>query len=105
MIKVSVIYPRSEGSEFNIDYYCDSHMPMVQRLLGDACTGIAAEEGLAGGAPGEPAPYHAMGHLYFNSVEDFQTSFGPKVGEIMADVPNYTNIEPTLVVSKVRISL
>ena len=49
MIKVSVIYPRSEGSEFNIGYYCDSHMPMVQKLLGDACTGIAAEEGLAGG--------------------------------------------------------
>lgn len=104
MIKVSVMYPRSEGSEFNIEYYCDSHMPMVQKLLGDACTGIAAEEGLAGGAPGEPAPYHAMGHLYFNSVEDFQGSFGPNGEQIMADVPNYTNVEPTLVVSKVRIS-
>ena len=103
MIKVSVIYPRDEGTEFNIDYYCDSHMPMVQRLLGDACKGIAAEEGIGGGAPGEPAPYHAMGHLYFDSVEDFQSSFGPNSAEIMADVPNYTNIEPNLVVSQVRI--
>ena len=78
MIKVSVIYPRGEDTEFNIDYYCDSHMPMVQKLLGSACTGIAAEEGIAGGAPDAPAPYHAMGHLYFDSVEDFQTSFGPQ---------------------------
>ena len=104
MIKVSVIYPRSDDSQFDIDYYCDSHMPMVQGLLGAACTGIAAEEGIAGGAPGAPAPYHAMGHLYFNSVEDFQTSFGPNAEQIMADVPNYTNVEPTLVVSKVRIA-
>ncbi len=103
MIKVSVIYPRGEGTEFNIDYYCDSHMPMVQRLLGPACTGVAVEECLAGGAPGASAPYHAMGHLYFNSLEDFESSFGPKAADIRADVPNYTNIEPTLVVSEVRI--
>lgn len=103
MIKVSVIYPRSEGTEFDIDYYCSSHMPMVQNLLGEACTGIAAEECLAGGAPGAPAPYHAMGHLYFETMEDFQTSFGPNGEQIMADVPNYTNVEPTLVVSEVRI--
>ncbi|MEL0081784.1 MAG: EthD family reductase [Gammaproteobacteria bacterium] len=104
MIKVSVIYPCSDDSQFDIDYYCESHMPMVQGLLGEACTGIAAEEGIAGGAPGAPAPYHAMGHLYFNSIEDFQTSFGPNAEQIMADVPNYTNVDPTLVVSKVRIA-
>lgn len=103
MIKVSVIYPRGAETHFDIEYYCDSHMPMVQRLLGEPCKGIAAEEGLAGGASGAPAPYHAMGHLYFDSVEAFHASFGPNAEQIMADVPNYTNVEPTLVVSKVRI--
>lgn len=103
MIKISVLYPRGENTHFDIDYYCNSHMPMVQEILGDACKGVAAEEGLAGGAPGEPAPFHAMGHLYFDTVEDFQSSFGPNAQQIMADVPNYTNIEPTLVVNEVRL--
>lgn len=104
MIKVSVFYPRSADSQFDIDYYCETHMPMVQQLLGQACTGIAVEEGIAGGAPGELPTYHAMGHLYFDTVDAFQSSFGPNAAEIMADVPNYTNVEPTLMVSRVRIS-
>ena len=37
VIKVSVFYPRSAGSQFDIDYYCETHMPMVQQLLGQAC--------------------------------------------------------------------
>ena len=29
MIKVSVMYVNEEGKEFDMDYYCKSHMPMV----------------------------------------------------------------------------
>jgi len=43
-----------------------------------------------------------MGHLYFDSVEDFQNSFGPNAEEIMADIPNYTNIEPVIQISQVH---
>ena len=28
MIKVSVLYPNTEGSKFDLDYYVNSHMPM-----------------------------------------------------------------------------
>lgn len=41
MIKVSVLYPKSESSSFDMDYYCNKHVPLLQRLLGDACTGVA----------------------------------------------------------------
>jgi hypothetical protein len=27
MIKVSVLYPNSEGRTFDISYYCSKHMP------------------------------------------------------------------------------
>jgi uncharacterized protein (TIGR02118 family) len=64
---------------------------------------LEIDEGLGGGAPGVPASYIAMGHLYFNSVESFQTIFAPQVDGIMADIPNYTDIEPSIQVSEVKI--
>ena len=102
MIKVSVFYPQSEGKSFDMDYYRNSHMPMFREKLGDACKNKAIEGGLGGGAPDSPPTYVAMGHLYFDSVEDFQSSFGPHAEAIMADIPNYTNIEPVIQVSQVH---
>ncbi len=43
-----------------------------------------------------------MGHLYFDSVEEFQTAFTPHAAEIMADIPNYTNIQPVIQISEVK---
>jgi uncharacterized protein (TIGR02118 family) len=103
MIKVSVLYPSSAGSKFDMNYYVDQHMPMVQRKVGPACKRIAVEEGVAGGAPGEPATYVAMGHLYFDSIEAFQTAFGPHADSIMADIPNYSNIQPIIQISDVKV--
>ena len=65
MIKVSVLYPNTAGCKFDMNYYLNQHMPMVQQKLGPACKRMAVEEGIAGGAPGAPATYVAMGHLYF----------------------------------------
>ena len=77
MIKVSVLYPAGEGTKFDMDYYCTSHIPMVRQKLGSACQSVAVEQGLGGGAPGSPPLYAAMGHLYFNSVAEFQAAFAP----------------------------
>ena len=103
MIKVSVLYPNGEGKKFDMDYYCNKHVPMVAGLLGDAVKGATIEKGLGGGAPGAPAPYAAMGNLYFETMESFQNSFGPNAPAIMADSPNFTNIEATIQVSEVQI--
>lgn len=103
MIKVSVFYPNSEGAKFDMAYYINSHMPMVREKLGDACKDAAIEEGLAGGEPGAPAAYIAMGHLYFESVEAFQSSFGPNAEAILGDIPNYTDIQPSIQISEVKL--
>jgi uncharacterized protein (TIGR02118 family) len=103
MIKVSVLYPASEAGKFDMDYYCKSHMPMVQGKLGAACKSYSVDHGLAGGAPGAPATYVAMGHLYFDSVADFQAAFAPHADSIMADVPKYTNIQPVFQISEVKV--
>ena len=79
------------------------HMPMVQQKLGPACKRMAVEQGIAGGAPGAPATYVAMGHLYFDSTDAFQAAFAPHAQSILADIPNYTNTQPTIQVSEVRL--
>ena len=103
MIKVSVLYPGGAGSTFNMDYYLTQHMPMVRARLGTACKSAAEEEGLGGGTAGSVPAFSAMGHLYFDSVEAFQTAWGPHAGEIMGDIPNYTNVQPTIQVSEVKL--
>ena len=103
MIKVSVLYPNTEGSKFDMNYYCDRHIPMVQEKLGAMCKGVAVEQGISGTTPGSPPSFIAMGHLYFDSVADFQTAFGPHAGDIMTDIPNYTDIQPTIQINEVKI--
>lgn len=103
MIKVSVFYPNEEGKKFDTGYYFNQHIPMIQQKLGRACKHLAVEQGLAGAEPGSQAPYLMMFHLYFDSVEAFQTAFGPHAQAIMGDILNYTDIQPTIQISEVKI--
>ncbi len=103
MIKVSVFYPNNEGSKFDMDYYCKSHIPMVQAKLGAALKGVSVEQGVGGPEPGSRATYVAMGHLLLDSVEAFQGAFGPHAEAIMGDIPNYTDTQPTIQISDVKI--
>ena len=103
MIKLSVFYPNEEGKKFDMTYYVNKHIPMCQQKLGSACKRVAVEQGLGGGTPGSRATYLVMGHLYFDSVEAFQTAFGPHAQTINGDVPNYTDIQPIIQISEVKI--
>ena len=101
MTKVSVLYPNGPDKTFDMDYYCNTHLPLVGELLGDALKGATVEKGLGGAAPGSAAPFAGMGNMYFDSVEDFGAAFGPNAAKIMGDLPNFTNIEPVVQVSEV----
>tara|TARA_R110001583_G_scaffold73483_2_gene204424 strand:+ start:929 stop:1327 length:399 start_codon:yes stop_codon:yes gene_type:complete len=102
-IKVSILYPNGEDKNFDINYYCNVHVPMAAKLLGKAVLGATVENGLGGGEPGSKPTYAAMGNLYFASVESFQNSFGPHSEKIMGDLPNFTNINPVIQISEVMI--
>jgi len=58
----------------------------------------------AGAAPGTQPAYVAMGHLLFDSAEAFQAAFAPHAATIMADIPNYTAIQPIIQMSEVKLS-
>lgn len=101
MIKVSVMYPYTEGAKFDHDYYRDRHLPLLKTKMGKACLRYTIDKGLAGGAPGAPMPYVALCHIYCESLEAFQTGFGPHAAEIAADIPNYTALTPVVQISEV----
>lgn len=95
------MYPSSEGSTFDMDYYVNKHLPMVGELMGEVILGTSLEKGVASAAPGAPAPFMAIAHIYCNSPEDFTTSFGQNIEKIGGDIPNYTNVEPVIQISEV----
>jgi uncharacterized protein (TIGR02118 family) len=101
MIKVSVMYPNTPGARFDHAYYANKHMPFVKAKMGASCKYYTVDKGLAGGAPGTPATYIGMCHIFCDSVESFQAGFGPHAEEIMADIPKYTDLAPVIQISEV----
>ena len=102
MIKATVLYPNQEGSKFDIDYYCTKHMPMVAKRFGAACKGMSVEQGFSGMAPGAPAAFAVIAQMTFESLDAFQAAFAPHAAEILADIPNYTSIQPVIQFSEVK---
>ena len=101
MIRVSAMYP-STGGKIDVAYYAGKHMDMVRKLLEPMGLRRAeVDKGFSGIEPGSDAPFAAIGHLYFDSMEDFQKAFGANAAEIMADTPNYTDIQPQFQFSEI----
>jgi uncharacterized protein (TIGR02118 family) len=101
MIKVTAVYPQREGARMDAAYYVERHVPLVRRLVGDSLKGASVSRGLASIAPGQPAPFVLVADFLFESVDTFQAAFGPHAQQIMADVPNFTDIAPQIFISEV----
>lgn len=93
MIRLSVLYPSSEGSTFDHDYYRDKHVPLALKAWGLSKADI--DKGIDG-------PYVAAVHFEFDSVEAIGAAMASEgTGDVMADVANYTNITPVLQTSEI----
>jgi uncharacterized protein (TIGR02118 family) len=93
MIRVSVLYPATEGARFDHDYYRDSHVPLAVRTWNPASVEI--DKGVDG-------PYVAAVHLTFDSLEAMQQAMAAEgSAAVRADVPNYTTITPIRQVSEI----
>ena len=102
MIRVSVLYANEPGKRFDHDYYVHKHMTLVKNRIGGAgLRRLEVDKGVAGGAPGAPAPFICVGHLYFDSVADFQAAMRPHGKELFADVPNFTDITLQVQISEI----
>jgi uncharacterized protein (TIGR02118 family) len=103
MVRISVLYPAGEGTTFDMDYYLSSHIPMMQRHLGDALQGVTVDQGLSGGGPNMGPPYVAITQLTVESIEAFQAALAEHMAEVMGDIANFTNASPEMQFSEVRL--
>ena len=97
MIKVSVM-PVRRRLRFDHAYYRDKHMPMVKQRLGAACLYYTVDKGIAGGAPALIC-LRSQVRLRLHFYRSFQAARDPHAQEIMADIANYTDIQPVLQIS------
>lgn len=100
MITVSVCYPKNATSRFDFDYYLKRHIPLVvSRWAG---MGLAKAEllkgsaALDGGGPG----FELIGLLSFDSIESMRSALEVHGNEIIADIPNFTNVQPLIQVNE-----
>ncbi|WP_299353637.1 EthD family reductase [uncultured Shimia sp.] len=95
---LQVIYPVAEGTTFDFDYYGSTHMALVGEHMGDHIASTVVTKGLAGG-PDVPPPFHVIATIVFKD----QAAMGAAMkasGPVMADVPNFTNIQPTVLIGE-----
>ncbi|RYP00275.1 hypothetical protein DL766_008729 [Monosporascus sp. MC13-8B] len=83
---VNVIYPKEAASNFNMEYYIKTHMPLVQKIWGPlglkswTVSTVNPESG-----------FHVQAFLVWDSLEAFEKA---PIDEIFADVKNFTNVTP-----------
>lgn len=92
MATLVVTYPATAGATFDRDYYVKVHLPLCEQHFGPA--------GMTGGQALFPltpdAPYLCVGLLQFSSPEALGAAMAvPGAAEVMADIPRFTNVQPT----------
>jgi len=105
MIKLTVLYPNTEGKKFDKEYYINTHMPLSIELQGTGVKRVEVEFGFSGGLPGSKPPFIAICHFLYDSFEAFQNAFMPHAETLMKDIANYTDIETVIQFSEVQMSL
>jgi uncharacterized protein (TIGR02118 family) len=103
MIAVNVLYKNTDALKFNMNYYLNTHIPLVKKLLGAALKGATVQQGVSGGAPGAKPEFFVITQLNFDSVESFQGAFGPHGAAIAGDLPNFCGEPPIIQTSEFRL--
>jgi uncharacterized protein (TIGR02118 family) len=101
MVIVSVMYPAAAEATFDMDYYRQTHIPLV-RTRWNAC-GLRELKVMTGaGAPGGGAPtYSVIALLTFDSAADVDQAVARHGAEIMGDIANFSNAQPVIQINDV----
>lgn len=103
MVRITFFYPNKPGSRFDAEYYIANHMPLCIERLGPTLKGVSAEVGISSAEPDQPPPNAAITTFDFESVQAFTDAVMPHHKELQGDIPNYTDIEPVVQISEIRI--
>ena len=87
-----VVYPRKEGSDFDMSYYLSTHMPLVAKHWKQYGLKSYAVTQLGDG------PYSVSCTMEWESPEAIGKAMKSEtVSEIMGDIPNFSKEQPVIV--------
>jgi uncharacterized protein (TIGR02118 family) len=98
-LSLQVIYPVSDGTDFDYDYYFGTHLPLVGNAIGEHVESSLVTKGIAGG-PGVPAGFYAIATLVFADQAAMDAAMS-NIGVAVSDIPNFTNTEPAILIGEV----
>ncbi|MGH1412339.1 MAG: EthD family reductase [Pelagimonas sp.] len=98
-VSLQVLYPTSDGSSFDYEYYLSTHMALVAEHMGAHINETLVTKGLAGGPDLAPG-YHAIATMTFADQAGMDAALSVS-GPVLADIPNFTNAEPQMLIGQV----
>ncbi len=101
MFSATVLYPKTVDSHFDLDCYLNSHTPLVRELVtSEGLVSVDLRSGVAGGTPDTLPAYAMICNLNFGTVEELQNVLAKHGPKLMADIPNFTNVQPEIQISE-----
>jgi len=103
VIKISIHYPNEKDGYFDDVYYIERHLPLARSKIGKSMRSISVEKGISGASPESRPPYIIICSMVFDSIDEFYEAFLPHANELRKDFPNYTNLEPVVQISEIKL--
>jgi uncharacterized protein (TIGR02118 family) len=94
---IQFTYPAAAASDFNLDYYINSHVPLLKKRWEDQ--GLR-QYIVSIGEKGED--YHVQATLIWESLESFNKA--GFMDEVAAHVRNFTSSTPSRTIAKIALS-
>lgn len=96
MLRMTVLYPNRDDATFDWDYYTGQHMALARERFGPH---MAREPEVAkgvGALPKGDASFVCIAAMYFPDQESLKAALNAGGMDIPNDIPNFTNIQPTM---------
>ncbi len=99
MVKATALFGHPEDPDAFEEYYASTHIPLIHKIPNlkrfDQGKVVATPDG------SEP-PYYRFGELWFESMEQLQSSLGsPEGQEVTQDIQNFATGGVTFLISEV----
>ena len=98
-LSLQVIYPNTPGTSFDMDYYLDTHMSLVDKHMGPHLASSLVTRGVPGG-PDTPPPFHAIATFTFADKAAMEAAMSNSQ-PLLADIPNFTDTAPQMLIGEV----
>ena len=100
-ITITVLYPNTQGSRFDVGYFVDTHIPLVEtHWRGKGLTSVRLLKGAATADPATPPPYQMITVLGFESLQAFKAAVKESGAIVVGDVARFTDVKPIIQINE-----